>query len=280
MSEMKLSNFGAASPDQFSVTDSSPRLGTSILALLIYLLFLSATPLVRAATDCTKPSALPPAETGQPPNLAGLKSQLVYYQCSGSYSREIKRMIDKAISYVSMRAKNGTKLAIVLDIDETSLSNWEEIKANDFGLIETGPCNLSTSDPSQGLVPDTPCGFAAWVLLGGAKPLDTLRLFQAAKENHVAVFFITGRIDNSTNHSVKDATIKNLQKAGYSGWTDLFLKPDSDKGSIQEFKTVKRKQISEMGYTIVANVGDQYSDLRGGYAERVYKLPNPFYFVP
>ncbi|MDQ0403073.1 hypothetical protein J2S50_001622 [Streptomyces sp. DSM 40167] len=30
---------------------------------------------------------------------------------------------------------------------------------------------------------------------------------------------------------------------------------------------------------IVANVGDQYSDLRGGHADRTYKLPNPTYFV-
>ena len=32
--------------------------------------------------------------------------------------------------------------------------------------------------------------------------------------------------------------------------------------------------------TIIASVGDQWSDLDGGYAERVFKLPNPFYFIP
>jgi hypothetical protein len=29
-----------------------------------------------------------------------------------------------------------------------------------------------------------------------------------------------------------------------------------------------------------APVGDQESDVRGGYAERVFKLPNPVYFLP
>ena len=30
---------------------------------------------------------------------------------------------------------------------------------------------------------------------------------------------------------------------------------------------------------VVASIGDQYSDLDGGYADRTYKLPNPTYFV-
>src|SRR5204862_321926 len=31
---------------------------------------------------------------------------------------------------------------------------------------------------------------------------------------------------------------------------------------------------------IVANIGDQYSDLAGGNADVAYKLANPFYFLP
>jgi hypothetical protein len=27
-------------------------------------------------------------------------------------------------------------------------------------------------------------------------------------------------------------------------------------------------------------MGDQLSDLEGGYAERTFKLPNPFYWIP
>jgi hypothetical protein len=32
--------------------------------------------------------------------------------------------------------------------------------------------------------------------------------------------------------------------------------------------------------TIIANVGDQESDLAGGHAERMFKIPNPFDFIP
>ena len=34
------------------------------------------------------------------------------------------------------------------------------------------------------------------------------------------------------------------------------------------------------GCTILANFGDQFSDLKGGQAERAYKLPNPTYYLP
>jgi hypothetical protein len=38
--------------------------------------------------------------------------------------------------------------------------------------------------------------------------------------------------------------------------------------------------IQEKGYTVVVNIGDQFSDLAGGHTERVFKLPNPYYFIP
>jgi hypothetical protein len=28
------------------------------------------------------------------------------------------------------------------------------------------------------------------------------------------------------------------------------------------------------------NVGDQQSDLDGGFAEKAFRVPNPFYFIP
>jgi|ERR1700687_628045 len=249
-------------------------------ALLLVLLACGPARVIGA--DCLRPANLPPTEKGQPRNLAGLKSQLVYYQCSGAYERDFRRVIDKAISYVIQRATKGAtkgeKLALVLDIDETSLSNWEEIKANDFGLIEHGTCKLGKPDPSGWSLPESPCAFDAWELLADAKPLDTLRLFKVAKVNNVAVFFITGRRDDN-DHKLRDATVENLRKAGYSDWTDLMLEPADYESTVQKFKTEKRKGIAK-SYTIIANVGDQYTDLNVKDAERVYKVPNPFYFVP
>ena len=39
-------------------------------------------------------------------------------------------------------------------------------------------------------------------------------------------------------------------------------------------------QLTAGGRVIIANLGDQDSDLTGGYAERTFKLPDPFYFTP
>ena len=41
-----------------------------------------------------------------------------------------------------------------------------------------------------------------------------------------------------------------------------------------------RQLIESQGYDIVANVGDQLSDLEGGFADRTFKLPNPMCFLP
>lgn len=250
-----------------------------VLIVALAMLFAACAPSCIVRADCTKPTASPRPESGQPRNLAGLKNQLDYYECSKTYERDFRRVIDKAVSYLTLRAKKGTMLALVLDIDETSISNWQEMKANDFGLIEDGPCNLGSPDPDGWRIPESPCGFNAWILAADAKPLDTVRLFRAAKDNKVAVFFVTGRKDDD-KHAVRDATADNLRKAGYTDWADLLLEPVGYNSTVEEFKTEKRKEITARGYTIIANVGDQYSDLKGGYSERVFKLPNPFYFVP
>ena len=50
--------------------------------------------------------------------------------------------------------------------------------------------------------------------------------------------------------------------------------------SAADFKTPVRSRIEADGYKIIANVGDQPSDLLGGHAERTFMLPNPFYRVP
>ncbi len=47
-----------------------------------------------------------------------------------------------------------------------------------------------------------------------------------------------------------------------------------------EYKAGTRAHIESLGYTIVGNFGDQYSDLQGGYEDRAFKLPNPNYFLP
>jgi len=213
--------------------------------------------------------APPPASGAVPANLGLLKVALGRYQASGAYGRDLAAVDAAAARWVIAQAPQVAHPALVLDIDETSLSNWAEFRANDYGFIPGGACQR---------LPLGPCGFLAWVRAARAPALaPTLHLAQAARAAHVAIFFVTGR-----DEPLRAATAANLRRAGYAGWTDLILEPARHRPyrSAADFKAPARAAIERRGYTIVANVGDQESDLAGGHAMRGFKLPNPFYFLP
>lgn len=207
----------------------------------------------------------------QPPNIDALKRQLITYKTSGDYERGLAAVAAQARAYLEAHAPSAAKPALVLDIDETALSNWPRIIADDFGYIPSGACNR---------LPKGPCGSRAWEMMARAPAIrPTLKLFKAARSRKVAVFFITGRPE-----SERAPTVRNLRRAGYSGWAQLIMKPDGRRfKSAADFKAPQRARIAARGYTIVANMGDQPSDLAGGHPDdptAQFLLPNPFYRIP
>ena len=175
-------------------------------------------------------------------------------------------MVSRAQAWMQQQAASAARPAIVLDIDETSLSNWPAYQANGWGRVINGPCDLEKG----------PCGLRAWQATGQSKALaPTLALVRRAQELGVAVFFISGRPPN-----LLEATERNLRTEGYE-WTGVVLLPEGAKfASAAEFKAPERKRIEERGYTILLTMGDQESDLTGGYAQATFKLPNPVYYLP
>jgi acid phosphatase len=147
------------------------------------------------------------------------------------------------------------KPAIVFDIDETSLSNYSAIELDNF----------TYGTHSQAEATDE---------VGVAIP-STLALYKDAIGKGMAVFFITGRGEASREH-----TEHNLRREGFDKWNAVVLKPAGSTASTVAYKSAARADIEKQGYEIVANVGDQYSDLAGGHADAAYKLANPFYFLP
>ena len=112
----------------------------------------------------------------------------------------------------------------------------------------------------------------------------------AAQAKGYAIFGITGR-----RFAQEAATVGNLEKVGYTAFNadNFYTKwdgPDANKPSYVtcvaacttvEYKANTRRHIEQdLGYDIVLNVGDQWSDLQGGYADRALKLPNPTYYLP
>jgi predicted secreted acid phosphatase len=217
--------------------------------------------LVPALAGCGHPRSSPPIA-----NLFDVQRQVEQYIASGRYEANVAKVAAQAQAYVEQRAAKVVRPAIVLDIDETSLSNWPAYKANGWGRVVAGECSLEPG----------PCGLRAWQASGQSKALvPTLALVTRARALGVAVFFISAR-----PHSLLEATERNLREQGYA-WDEVIVLPEGASfASAVDFKAPERKKIAERGFTILLAMGDQESDLTGGYAERTFKLPNPVYFLP
>jgi predicted secreted acid phosphatase len=212
-------------------------------------------------------SACATAPTKAPvPNLFDVQKQIEAYLESVRYEADVAAVTASARAYLEKRAKQVTRPAVVFDIDETSLSNWPAYRANGWGRITTGGCDLETG----------PCGLRAWQAMGKSKAIrPTLELARRARELGVALFFITGR-----PQELREITERNLREQGYEP-DGLILFPDGPRPpSAADFKAPERRKLTEQGYTILFTIGDQESDLKGGYAERTFKLPNPVYYLP
>jgi hypothetical protein len=248
----------------------------TIAAAIVFCLLPAFGPAsAQAPAGCQPLPAAQKLDTTAPINVGQLKAWLIHYRCT-AYDVDVAKTLAEARAWVAQRASQVAKPAIVLDIDETSLSNWAQIYHNDFAYIPGGACDLKSTSA---------CGQLAWELSASAVALEpTLELFNFAKAtkgkdgNSVAIFFVTGRYEDPVE---KAATEWNLHKAGYDGWQKLVMRPDSSHGLVvSDFKSAARENIEGDGFTIIANIGDQLSDLVGGHAEKCFKIPNPFYFIP
>lgn len=211
-----------------------------------------------------KPAPLPFTPTVAAPelhleadNFTDILRKLYAYQQSGQYEREINQVVKPAHDWIearTARATPGEKLAAIFDIDETSLSNLPN-------MMNCGFCSS---------------GAQAKLYQGERLPAipQVHDLYDFAKSKGVAVMFLTGR-----GESGRTVTTGDLIAAGYTGWEDLLMRPGGNTDPARIMKAGVRQNVERKGYRIVLNIGDQLSDLIGGYSERTYKLPDPFYFV-
>ncbi len=170
----------------------------------------------------------------------------------GASTKATWRVSTGPLRNISMRISRA-KAAIVLDIDETSLSNYAGLLAS--GFTAEGTVATAVSGTGTAIAP-------------------TLALYRDAIAHHVAVFFVTGRPSE-----IQEITETNLRNVGYDeGWSGIYFKPTE--ADTEQFKSSTRAAIKKSGYRIIVNVGDQQSDLDGGYAQRDFKLPDPFYYIP
>ena len=195
----------------------------------------------------------------EPKNLSDLKQEIAGYADSAAYNEDLAASVSSAEPFLLSRSKQGGEnLAVIFDIDETVLSNIPHMKEADWGY--------------------QPEDWDTWVAEAEAPVLAPVRdVYETALLLGYKVFFLTGRTEAD-----RAATVRNLRKEGMGTYEKLILRPRKGTEPYVKavvFKTNIRKELTEQGYTIVASFGDQDSDIEGGYVERTFKLPNPFYKI-
>lgn len=144
--------------------------------------------------------------------------------------------------------------AVVIELEEVMISSWDSFKQ-------------STSQLPY--VHDT------WILQCKAKPIEPFRrYYNHLRDLGVTIFIVTRRLQR-----FREATISQLELAGYEGYEQLVMRPNLDAAAhipIAEYKSRVRAWISRW-YTIIMTFGDQECDLTGCSVGQPFKLPNYMY---
>lgn len=205
-------------------------------------------------------SILSCSSSREPQNIHFVKREIdKYYADTTLYLADVKEICEDARKYIQENFDSSKKNAVIFDVDETLLLNTEYILDYDYGWSRES--------------------WDAWIDSAKAFAVQPmLELYNWIKAKDVTIFVITGRYP-SVSISNPDPTERNLLKVGYTGFEKLYLKPRDPKIATSEYKFQIRKQLSEDGYNIIANFGDQESDFKGGYNGKSFKIPNPMYFT-
>jgi predicted secreted acid phosphatase len=195
-----------------------------------------------------------PPTSREPANLDVLKHEISAYVDTGKYHEDVAAVAAEATAWLERRAaQGGTRLTVVFDLDETLISNWSHMKQMGFAYV--------------------PAAWSAWVRSGSAPAIEPMReVYRTAGRLGLEVVFLTGRGETD-----RAGTEKNLRAIGCGDYAALLCQPDGSKEGTGKFKAATRARLEAEGRVIIANIGDQESDLTGGHAEKTFKLPNPFY---
>jgi predicted secreted acid phosphatase len=235
---------------------------------------------------------------------------------TSNYAAEAREVAEKGEHWLHAQRKQPMR-AIVLDVDDTTLTTWNyELYSNwDFNPGTNAQfVGLTGSTFTGNAFPATPGmldlvnqakhdGYAIFFLTGRGDSqhqatVANLQSDTAAGLPNLTTVTISGKTIPEVDAGYPAPTPINT---GHGGFTDgLFTKPPV--GSYPaylnqpqfcaanitagtscptiQYKSGTRAYIESQGYDIVANFGDQFSDLLGGFADKTFKMPNPNYYLP
>jgi predicted secreted acid phosphatase len=197
-----------------------------------------------------------------------------------SYASEMDGIVaDAEKSLGKPKADRTPGKAILFDIDDTTLNTYSyEIYSNFVFNSATNAAFVNACLSATGCVfPAVP---------------HMVALEQWAEDHGYTVFWLTGRPQNATSNQ-RPGTLANLSNAGYdvvdanvylkdptAPWLSSCSNGTTVSCTTTQYKSLTREHIESLGYHIVANFGDQFSDLNGGFSDITVKIPNPMYFLP
>jgi len=191
----------------------------------------------------------------KPINLSIAKENVKEYYESGKFDEDLNEVIADAKQKFD-KIDFDDNSAVIFDVDETALNNYELAKQMGFGYVYemNKKWNAEMKAPA----------------IKGVKELYDFLLSKGSK-----IIFLTGR-----NFPEYDVTYENLVRDGYAKFDTLITQiGDEKKMKNKEFKSSKRVWLTKHGYEIVGTVGDQWSDLEGEYHGIQVKIPNYLYLI-
>ncbi|AEE26923.1 HAD family acid phosphatase [Francisella hispaniensis] len=186
------------------------------------------------------------------------QQQVISYYESTAHENEVSLILKKAKKIIQAQ-QSLQDYAIVLDIDETALNHYYSLKLAGFPQDENHTIWNELLSKSHAYPIKATLDFYLYCLASGLK-----------------VFFISARFAQYL-----ESTKQALRNAGYVDFEDVFVFPENieqyNSKDFKNFKAERRAYIESLGYKILISIGDQSSDLLGGYTLNILQLPNYLY---
>jgi predicted secreted acid phosphatase len=248
-----------------------------------------------------------PSDGESVPNIDSVKSTIrAYYNASGGQSSKTSsryitelHAIEQRLQH-SLPANHAANAAVVFDIDDTLLWNYDyEDGGSNFNFNPA--TNLAAVNAGFPAMPGMPAllrtlharGYALYGVTGRPGIPDPTTTAVNQEPVTLSNLAAQGFTDDGTPGGTplfsaatlytKDAAANpatSPQTIPTQGWVNCAADGTPASCSTVEYKAFTRQHIASVdSVDVVMNVGDQWSDLQGGFADDWTKIPNPTYFL-
>jgi len=186
-------------------------------------------------------------------NLSDAKNEVREYYESGKFDAEVNSIINSAI-----KKFNETDLpenaAVVFDVDETALSNYDYTKKLGFGY--------------------TWQSWDDWVKSAKSKAIPGVKkLYDFLISKNVKIIFLTGRTADQCR-----ATGINLRIEGFVKYDTLICRTEKEAHmKTKIYKNNALKMLAKKNYRIIGCIGDQPADVNPDICRLNILVPNYLY---